>query len=204
MQIGITLFAKAVGWIQNRPAMSIRCKSKSREGDPTEGMGSVRFVGLSRLIILAGAIPAVAQNHATIGRSGDPTSKQTQQLPRSCLVQENSSEQIKVLLETINDHPTADAYNALGDLYARGRHTECAISAFKAALRLDGQNWQSHYNLGLALLTKGDRIRAASELQAAIRQQPDSAASHFALATLLQEQGRLDRAETEFENVPQI
>src|SRR5882672_1568092 len=146
----------------------------------------MRFVGLSRLIILAGAIPAVAQNHATIGRSGDPT-KHTQQLPRSCLVQENSSEQIKALLEAINDHPTADAYDALGDLYARGRHTECAISAFKAALRLDGQNWQSHYNLGLALLTKGDRSRAASELQAAIRQQPDSAASHFALATLLQE-----------------
>jgi len=140
----------------------------------------VRFVGLSRLIILAGAIPAAAQNHATIGRSGDPTSKHTQQLPRSCLVQENSWEQIKVLLETINDHPTAGAYNTLGVLYAGNHHTGCAISAFKAALRLDGHNWQSHYYLGLALLKKGDRSRAASELQAAIRQQPDSAASHFA------------------------
>ena len=93
----------------------------------------MRFVGLSWLLILAVAIPAVAQNHATIGHSGDPTSKQTQQLPRSCLVQENSSEQIKVLLETINDHPTADAYNALGDLYARGRSRNCHLSVQSCA-----------------------------------------------------------------------
>src|ERR1700730_9810504 len=164
----------------------------------------MRFPGLSRLIILAGGIPAVVESHATTDRSGAPTSNQSQQLPRSCLVQENSSEQIKGLLETIDDRPTADAYNSLGVLYAQGRQTGCAISAFEAALRLDGHNWQSHYNLGLALLTKGDRSRAASELQAAIRQQPDSAASHFALATLLQEEGRLDGAVREFEAVLQI
>jgi len=84
-----------------------------------------------------------------------------------------------------------------------GPSPECAISAFKVALRLDGQNC-IHYNLGLALLTKGDRATPPVNYKAAIRQQPDSAASHFALATLLQEEGRLDGAVREFEAVLQI
>jgi tetratricopeptide (TPR) repeat protein len=163
-------------------------------------------VGLRKLIILlavAGSNPVIAQDCTPVSRS-DVDRKSSQALPKSCLTQEHPSEQVSVLLETIRDHPTAGAYNTLGALYARDSRVTCAISAFETALRLDDQNWQSHYNLGLALLTKGDRARAASELQNAVQQKPDSAASHFALGTLLQEGQKLARAVEEFQAVLQI
>jgi len=136
---------------------------------------------------LAGAIPAVAQNHATSAAAGRHF-QQTQQLPRSCLVHENSSEQIKVLLETINDHPTADVYNAL-EICTLGAVTQnVPSSAFKAALRVDGHNCNPLWP-GPRTSNEGDRIRAASELQAAIRQQPDSAASHSPATLFRKEEG---------------
>ena len=165
--------------------------------------GSVRLLRLATLLVFAAANRCVAQNRAPAAR-GDVARKSSRAFPKSCLVQEHPSEQISVLLETIRDHATAGAYNTLGALYAQDSRVACAISAFEAALRLDGQNWQSHYNLGLALLTKGDRTRAASEFQAAIRQKPDSVACHFALGTLLQEERKLDRALQEFAAVLQI
>jgi len=72
----------------------------------------------------------------------------------------------KILLETINDHPTADAYNALGDLYARGpSHRMRHLSVQKLRCALDGQElaiptitWASRF------LTKGDRSRAAQRI----------------------------------------
>jgi len=167
----------------------------------------VRFVKVSTFVVLAFAIPAVAQSPRVSGqgsgRSGIPAARQTQQLPKPCLVQEHPSEQITALLETIRDHPTAGAYNTLGALYAQDRRTTCAIAAFEGALRLEPGDWQAHYNLGLAVLTKGDRSRAASEFQSAILQKPDSVAPHFALGTLLQEAGKFDGAAKEFESALQ-
>jgi len=61
----------------------------------------------------------------------------------------------------------------------------CGVAAFEAALKLEDQNWEAHYNLALALLRKGDRPRATRELQTAIQQKPDSVRSHFALGTVL-------------------
>src|SRR6266403_4561313 len=164
---------------------------------------TVHLLRLVSLLVVADANHVVAQSHAPVSR-GDAVSKSSRALPKSCLVQEHPSEQISVLLETIRDHPTAGAYNTIGALYAQNSRVACAISAFEAALRLDGKNWQSHYNLGLALLTKGDRARAAAEFQAAIRQKPDSVASHFALGTLLQEERKLYGAIAEFQAVLQI
>jgi tetratricopeptide (TPR) repeat protein len=164
----------------------------------------VRFVKLSTLIALA-AIPAVAQNPppATGGNSA-ATSKTSQMLPRSCLAKQHPSEQVSALLETVRDHPTAGAYNTLGVLYAQADRVACAISAFEAALRLESQNWQAHYNLALALLRKGDPPRAESELRTALRQKPDSAAAHFALGTLLQDEQKLGAAADEFLTVAKI
>src|SRR5580704_15464021 len=147
---------------------------------------TVRLLKQTIVLAVVGSSPVVAQDRTPVSQS-DVDRKSSQVLPKSCLTQGHRSEQVSVLLETIRDHPTAGAYNTLGALYARDSRVACAISAFEAALRLDGQNWQSHYNLGLALLTKGDRARAASELQNAVQQKPDSVASHFALGTLLQE-----------------
>jgi len=89
------------------------------------------------------------------------------------------------LWQSIQERPTAGAYNTLGVLYAAADRISCAIPAFESALRLDSANWESHYNLALALIRKGDRKRAEGELHSAIQEKPDSAAAHFALGTLL-------------------
>ena len=125
-------------------------------------------------------------------------------LPKQCLAPQNGSEQISMLLETVKDHPTAGAYNTLGALFAAAGRVNCAIPAFQISLRLDARNWEAHYNLALALLSSGDRARAASELRAAIREKPDSATSHFAFGTLLYNQKKLTPAAAEFDAVLKI
>lgn len=159
---------------------------------------TVRLLCVAALFVSARASDGVAQT------PGSAAHKSSGQLPRSCLVQQHPSEEISALLETVRGHPTAGAYNTLGALYARDGRVTCAVSAFEAALHLDHENWQSHYNLGLALVTKGDRIRAATEFRAAIRYKPDSVASHIALGSLLQDEGKLDEASQEFRAALQI
>jgi len=115
-------------------------------------------VGLSRLIILAGAIPAVAQNHATIGRSGTP-------LPSN-----DSSFRGHVWFRRIRRSRSKFCSKRLKIIHGRclqrveivrsGPSHRMRHLSVQSALRLDGQNWPSHYNLGLALLTKGDRSHA--------------------------------------------
>ena len=119
-------------------------------------------------------------------------------LPKTCLEQRHPSEKITALLEAIHDHPTAGAYNTLGVLYAQGDRVSCAIAAFEAAIKLEDPNWEAHYNLAVALLSKGDRTKAMRELQTAIQQKPDSVSSHFALGSVLEDERRLGDAEEQF------
>jgi tetratricopeptide (TPR) repeat protein len=125
-------------------------------------------------------------------------------LPRTCLVQRQPSEKIKALLDTVRDHPTAGAYNTLGVLYAEEDRVPCAIAAFESALHLDSKSWEVHYNLALALLRKGDRTGATRELQTAIQQKPDSVSSHFALATLYEEEKKFGFAEEQLRETLKI
>ena len=125
-------------------------------------------------------------------------------LPKSCLEQSHPSEKITALLESVHDHPTAGAYNTLGVLYAQSDHVSCAIAAFEAALKLEDQNWESHYNLALALLRKGDRGRAVRELQTAIQEKPDSVSSHFALGSVFEGEQKLREAEEQFRSTLKV
>ncbi|MGC2194138.1 MAG: tetratricopeptide repeat protein [Terriglobales bacterium] len=114
---------------------------------------------------------------------------------KMCPAQSHPSEKVSALLESIQDHPTAGAYNTLGVLYAQGDRVSCAIAAFEASLKLENQNWEGHYNLAIALLSKGDRARATRELQTAIQQKPDSVSSQFALGSVLEDEKKLGEAE---------
>src|SRR5215469_10926915 len=156
------------------------------------------------MLIALAAAPNVAQKPPTTANNAPPGSNVSQTLPASCLAQQHSSRQIQVLLEVIRNHPTAGAYNTLGVLFAQADRVRCAIGAFESALRLESQNWQAHYNLGLAFLRNHDPSRAERELRAALEQKPDSAAAHFALGTLLQGQQRQDAAASEFRAVNRI
>lgn len=147
------------------------------------------------------SLSAAAQSAAP-GHAGSATPPPT--LPKTCLEQSHPSEKITALLETIHDHPTAGAYNTLGVLYAQGDHVWCATKAFEAAVKLEDPNWEAHYNLAIALLSKGDRTEATRELRTAIQQKPDSVSSHFALGSVLEDEKKLGEAEEQFRTALQI
>src|SRR5207248_1286653 len=132
--------------------------------------------------------------------SATPTPRKSRSaifFPSSCTPHQQDTDQVAILWQSIHDHPTAGAYNTLGVLYAAADRLACAIPAFASALRLDSTNWESHYNLALALLRKGDHNRAADELRSAIHEKPDSAAAHFALGTLFKNEQKWSLAKQE-------
>ena len=155
---------------------------------------------LSVLMTLASALCVAAQNPAPVHGTTGPVAA----LPKSCLIRTHASEKISALLETVQGHPTAGAYNTLGVLYAEADRVSCAIPAFEASLKLENQNWEAHYNLAVALLRTGDQNRAVRQLQTAIQQKPDSVTSHFALGTLFADEKNLEKAEEEFRSTLKI
>ena len=165
----------------------------------------VRIVALGFAAALAAVPPCVAQSPASAqpGTASNHSSTPNT-LPKTCLSPEHASEQIANLLETVNDHPTAGAYNTLGALYAAAGKVNCAIPAFQMSLHLDSKNWEAHYNLALAFLTAGDSVRATAELRAAIAEKPDSVSAHFALGTLFYSEKKLAAAAAEFDAVLRI
>jgi tetratricopeptide (TPR) repeat protein len=165
----------------------------------------VGILALGFAAALATPPPCVAQSPAPVSQGTSPNhSPAPGALPKPCLSPEPASEQLASLLETVQDHPTAGAYNTLGALYAAAGQVKCAIPAFQLSLRMDSKNWEAHYNLALALLTVHDASRATTELRAAIAEKPDSASSHFALGTLLYNEKKLAPAATEFDAVIKI
>ena len=153
------------------------------------------FLHFSVLMMLAPAFSAVGQS-AVPGHAVPAVRPAI--LPKTCLEQSHPSEKITALLEAIHDHPTAGAYNTLGVLYAQGDRVWCAIKAFKTAIKLEDPNWEAHYNLAIALISKGDQMEATRELQTAIQQKPDSVSSHFALGSVFKDEKKLSDAEEQF------
>ena len=147
-------------------------------------------------VVVVGAVCVLAQTSA-LATDTSP-SRGSVVLPKACLTDKHRSDKITALVESIQDHPTAGAYNTLGVLFAEADLLNCAVPAFQAALKLDTQNWEAHYNLALALVKKGERAEAKRELRAAIHQKADSVSSHFALGSLLQSDNKLDEAAEEF------
>src|SRR6202035_5073001 len=161
--------------------------------------GRYSLVDLGVLMTLAACVAAQntapSQAASTVGPSV---------LPKSCVEQNHPSEKLAALLESAHDHPTAGAYNTLGVLYAQADRVSCGVAAFEAALKLEDQNWEAHYNLALVLLRKGDRARAIHQLQTAIQQKPDSVSSHFALGSVFEEQKKWGNAEEHFRSALKI
>jgi superkiller protein 3 len=119
-------------------------------------------------------------------------------LPAACQEHIEASKGIAEVLQVVERHPTAEGYNALGALFAQRGKLNCAIPAFREALRLDNKARDARYNLAQALIGKGEKTEAASQLQVLIEQQPKSAPAHNALGTLLQSEGKLEAAAEEF------
>jgi tetratricopeptide (TPR) repeat protein len=64
--------------------------------------------------------------------------------------------------------------DTLGSVYLKKRMTESAIQIFRNLVRQDAKNPTFRYHLGMALLEKGDKAGAKSELKEALVHQPSS------------------------------
>jgi hypothetical protein len=84
-------------------------------------------------IVARAAIPG-SQQEQPARAAASPGSLPT--LPKACLESERANGNLAYLRDAIRDHPTADAWNALGVLYAQRDALPCAILSFEAALRL--------------------------------------------------------------------
>ena len=98
------------------------------------------------------------------------------------------------LEQTLAAHPSPGAYEALGTWFATQRQFSCAATAFESATRLDPNSWQSHYDLGIALLSSGKFSRAAAELQNASGLKPGSEQILLPLGAALSDMNQQDEA----------
>lgn len=110
-----------------------------------------------------------------------------------------SGPQAEGLLRSVAAHPTAPGYDALGSLYANAHRSECAISAFQSALKIDPGSREAKYDLALALRLDGKLEQAEAELGDLVRADPDFAMGHEARAEMLAEEKRYAQAREEFE-----
>lgn len=121
------------------------------------------FAKLAVLTMLVRTIYLSAQSPAP---HTDPHAS-SDALPKSCLMSNGATAEVSSALRTLQNSPTASAYNSLGILYYESNRLACAIPAFEASLQLQHQNWEAHYYLAQALLRKGDETRADREMETA-------------------------------------
>jgi len=86
------------------------------------------------------------------------------------------------------------AWANLGVQYAASGRLEDAVTAFRAALRVDPGDARTHDNLGLVLQALGRLEEAKAEYEAAAAVDPRLAQPRIRLAAILLEQGDRDRA----------
>ncbi len=105
----------------------------------------------------------------------------------------HDEEAIKTLQEVIAVDPTiAPAYAALGTAWMHVQKFDNAVGALRKASDMDPKSGWSHYQLGLALVQKGDLMAAATEFRSAVEYSPVSPEVRFALASM---EIRTDRVE---------
>ena len=98
------------------------------------------------------------------------------------------------------DGSQAIYYNALGLACYAGNDLTHAIAAYQEALRLDPKLSEAHTNLGSAYSTLGDYARAKQQFNAALedRSSRGTAAAHYNLGLIAQEEGDLSAAERSY------
>ncbi len=156
-------------------------------------------------VVLRGALAALSIIQGTVAWGSLQVSQDAPDqrspnfsLPKSCEATINGSQELSKLLKIATNHPTFEGFNTLGHSLAQEKEYSCAIPTFEAALRLDPNSWEAHYNLALALGLTGEQKRAESELRIVVQQKPDYFAAYNALGLVLQSQGNLDGAAEQF------
>jgi len=155
------------------------------------GIAFFALVSVGVIIFSGPANAASPQTHT-------PDSRKPQPASAACPNLSKSNQRLGQLLMTVMQHPSAEAYNTRGVLFAEENKLNCAIPAFEQALRLDDRDWGARYNLALALIKKGEGKKAADHLHILTQQKPDLAVAHNTLGSLLQRQGELETGSEEF------
>src|ERR1035437_6925842 len=135
------------------------------------------FSCLARWLFLWGAVFHIGVGLAS-AQAEVPTAAKSYLLPPACETLGKSNPGISELLTATAIRPTAEAYNALGALFAQENKFDCAIPAFEQALRLDHQNQRARYNLALGLIRTGQEKAASDQLRLLIKEDPKSGAAH--------------------------
>jgi len=102
------------------------------------------------------------------------------------------------LTANLKAHPSTNNAVVLGSWYASHKQFECAADTFHQALTKDPKSAQLHYLDGLALLALRRTDRAQSEVEESARLEPGMIKPHLLLASLYQEQGKLQSAEDQW------
>ena len=93
-----------------------------------------------------------------------------------------------------SSQPYADSYNLVGAALNDQGRFDLAVDYYTRAVALAPQSAYIRYNLGVALLNKGDPARAAEALRRAGELDPQNAEIWDKLAVALERQGRTDQA----------
>jgi tetratricopeptide (TPR) repeat protein len=93
----------------------------------------------------------------------------------------------------------AMAFYLLGDAYTRQRRWDDALEALQRSVWLNPFFSGPFVLMGKAYQAKGDRAAAEGMLRRAVGYDPNNKAAHYLLAQLLQQLGRTEEAQKEFE-----
>ena len=93
----------------------------------------------------------------------------------------------------------------LGGLPEAISEYRAAIAEYQSAARGEPDQWEAHFNLGLAYgQITGREADAIAELQTALRIRPDSPLSHFHLGNMFHKLGRLPAAIAEYREAARL
>lgn len=102
------------------------------------------------------------------------------------------------LTANLKAHATTNNAVVLGGWYASHNQFECAADTFRAALKTDPKSAQLHYLDGLALLALRHTEQAQSEVEESARIEPGVIKPHLLLASIYQDQGKMQSAEAQW------
>src|ERR1700731_861354 len=170
-------------WFERSPPKQIDVELLQLRRDQRAGSRMFPTASTGRLISrILWLVPIIYGTCSpTVAAQRDPNCKQPAELARALAKQ-----------------PSAAAYDALGAYFGQRKEFPCAFSAFQAAIRIEPNSWEAHYNFGLAYLESGDAGRASREFRVAVQLKPESPESHAALGTSLSHLNETDAAIEEF------
>jgi Flp pilus assembly protein TadD len=98
----------------------------------------------------------------------------------------------------IHAHPDAPTFTELGMWFGDHQRYDCAVEAFRAALKFEPDSARLNYLVGLSLYTSEHPDQAVAALKESIRLAPDNLKAHLLLGATFAQLHRNDEAKAEW------